>query len=541
MKKVIKIYCIFILALIIMMGVLQHMEQNVYYREAKESVKKYTLTYEQKSPGVFESEYQIPDDAEGLYLAFSTHHLESQVLIDDDVVYRVKMKADGWNRSTGYRINFVQLKKSDSGKKVKIVQDTDYKGLKPATTLYVGSEIDIYKKIVKENGLRFFLSALIFLMGAMLFLYSVIFLKLKNADVSMVHFSVFSITLALWAMLESPIVDLLPSWSIACMVMDHYMLMIMPMAFILFIRSTYSKSTQKIWSYCFDLLGSIMILRTVLQFWIHKDFKQTLWITQLGILLFVLTGAALTIWEVLHCRLNKRMKLNLACIVIIFLATAIELGFYYVSVEGPAIGMLGFLIYVVVIGYEMVKDSRKRMESANKADDYRKLAYVDELTGVYSRRAFHKHMTEYDVVIRESYGKREKSYVVFMFDLNDLKKCNDNFGHEYGDRYLVRVADVLNDIFGAEGSCYRIGGDEFSALMPYHNMQRIQYAIKSLNEQMEKFNQEGFVVQVSVASGYAVYDKDLDDSLEQTMSRADEMMYKNKYEMKNKKALTPQA
>ncbi len=539
MKKVIKIYCIFILALIIMMGVFQHMEQNVYHRAAKESAKKYTITYEQKSPGVFESEYQIPDDAEGLYLAFRTHHFESQVLIGDDVVYGVKLDEDSWNRSTGYRMNFVQLKKSDSGKKVKIVLDTDYKNLKPSTTLYVGNEVGIYKKIVKENWFRFFLSVLVFLMGVMLFLYSIIFLKLKNADVSMVHFSVFSITLALWAMIESPITDFLPNWSIACMVMDHYMLMIMPMAFILFIKSIYSKSTQKIWSYCFDLFGFIMVLRTVLQFWIHTDFKQTLWITQLGILLFVLTGIVLTIWEVVHCRLNKRLKLNLACVVIILLATAIELGFFYFREERPAIGMLGFLIYVAVITYEMVKGSRKRMESANKADDYRKLAYVDELTGVYSRRAFHKHMTEYDAVIRESYGKRENTYVVFMFDLNDLKKCNDNFGHEYGDRYLVQVADALSDIFGAEGSCYRIGGDEFSALMPYHSMQRIQHMIESLNEQMEKFNQEGFVVHVSVASGYAVYDKDLDDSLEQTMSRADEMMYKNKYEMKNKEALAP--
>ena len=221
MKKVIKMYCIFILALIIMMGVFQHMEQNVYYRAAKESAKKYTITYEQKSPGVFESEYQIPDDAEGLYLAFFTYHFESQVLIGDDVVYGVKLDEDSWNRSTGYRMNFVQLKKSDSGKKVKIVLDTDYKDLKPSTTLYVGNEVGIYKKIVKENWFRFFLLVLVFLMGAMLFLYSIIFLKLKNADVSMVHFSVFSITLALWAMIESPIADLLPNWSIARMVMDH--------------------------------------------------------------------------------------------------------------------------------------------------------------------------------------------------------------------------------------------------------------------------------------------------------------------------------
>lgn len=539
MKKVIKIYCVFILALIVMMGVFQHMEQNIYRRAAKESAKKYAITYEQKSPGVFESEYQIPKDAEGLYLAFGTYHFESKVLVDDEVVYQVRLDEDSWNRSTGYRMNFVQLKKTDSGKKAKIVLKTDYKDLEPSTTLYVGNELGIYKSIVKANWFRFFLTVLVFLMGAMLFLYSIIFLKLKNADVSMVHFSVFSITLAIWAMIESPIADLLPNWSIARMVLDHYMLMIMPMAFILFIKSIYSKKIQKIWSYCFDLMGIIMVLRTVQQFVFHIDFKQTLWITQIGILLFVLTGIALTIWEAVHSRLNKRLKLNLVCVVIIMLATATELGFFYFREERPAIGMFGFLIYVAVITYEMVKGSRKRMESANKADDYRKLAYVDELTGVYSRRAFHKHMTEYDAVIRESYGKREKTYVVFMFDLNDLKKCNDNYGHEYGDRYLVQVADILSDIFGAEGSCYRIGGDEFSALMPYHSMQRIQHMIESMEERMKKFNQEGFVVHASVASGFAVYDKNLDENLEQTMSRADEMMYKNKYEMKNKEALAP--
>lgn len=75
--------------------------------------------------------------------------------------------------------------------------------------------------------------------------------------------------------------------------------------------------------------------------------------------------------------------------------------------------------------------------------------------------------------------------VIFMFDLNDLKKCNDTFGHDYGDRYIKMAAESLKKIFAGEGRCYRIGGDEFCAWAPYASLDDINEKLQALERDIQ--------------------------------------------------------
>jgi two-component system, cell cycle response regulator len=54
---------------------------------------------------------------------------------------------------------------------------------------------------------------------------------------------------------------------------------------------------------------------------------------------------------------------------------------------------------------------------------------------------------------------------LYLFDLNGFKRYNDTFGHPAGDELLARLAGRLRDAVGEDGSVYRIGGDEFCALL----------------------------------------------------------------------------
>lgn len=133
-------------------------------------------------------------------------------------------------------------------------------------------------------------------------------------------------------------------------------------------------------------------------------------------------------------------------------------------------------------------------------------------------------------------GKTEKQEirptVLYMFDLNDLKKCNDNFGHEYGDRYIRMISEGIRQVFQEDGSCYRIGGDEFCVIAPFTAQSVIDGRLRALEEYTAGKREQGFVVPVSVAAGYAVYDPEVDKTLEDTMRRADDMMYQNKQALK---------
>jgi diguanylate cyclase (GGDEF)-like protein len=120
------------------------------------------------------------------------------------------------------------------------------------------------------------------------------------------------------------------------------------------------------------------------------------------------------------------------------------------------------------------------------------------------------------------------SSTLIMIDLNDLKSCNDGFGHEYGDRYIKTVATALFDSFGDVGNCYRIGGDEFCVLMHGADCSEVDKRLSLFNEKIDKVNNDGFVVSIGAAVGCAFFDNLLDKSLSDTMKRADAEMYKNK-------------
>ena len=86
---------------------------------------------------------------------------------------------------------------------------------------------------------------------------------------------------------------------------------------------------------------------------------------------------------------------------------------------------------------------------------------VDYLTGLYSRR-FLDYRLEKEIKRAE---KGETSLCLMMADIDDFKKINDLYGHEVGDQVLRHTALRLQKIVGGKGYPYRLGGDEFLALI----------------------------------------------------------------------------
>lgn len=83
-------------------------------------------------------------------------------------------------------------------------------------------------------------------------------------------------------------------------------------------------------------------------------------------------------------------------------------------------------------------------------------AYIDELTGLYNRRA-----------LDERLARLSKGYSIAMVDIDHFKNFNDTYGHEEGDNVLRLVAKILKDHFGA--SAFRYGGEEFCIIFRRKN------------------------------------------------------------------------
>jgi len=87
-------------------------------------------------------------------------------------------------------------------------------------------------------------------------------------------------------------------------------------------------------------------------------------------------------------------------------------------------------------------------------------ANTDALTGLGNRR---KLMS--DLEARLPHASPAHAIVLALFDLDGFKTYNDTFGHPAGDALLARLGKNLADAVGSDGSAYRVGGDEFCALI----------------------------------------------------------------------------
>jgi diguanylate cyclase (GGDEF)-like protein len=85
---------------------------------------------------------------------------------------------------------------------------------------------------------------------------------------------------------------------------------------------------------------------------------------------------------------------------------------------------------------------------------------TDPLTGLGSRGRM-----QVDLKGLCERASEEEPTALYLFDLNGFKRYNDTFGHPAGDLLLTELGEALRDAVGADGTAYRIGGDEFCVLL----------------------------------------------------------------------------
>lgn len=154
-------------------------------------------------------------------------------------------------------------------------------------------------------------------------------------------------------------------------------------------------------------------------------------------------------------------------------------------------------------------------------------ANMDELTGVRSRHAYTiaKEAMNNDISFHLA-----GNFAVGIFDINGLKDCNDRLGHTAGDRLIKDVAELLNSTF-KYSQIFRVGGDEFIVFFRgYDYVNRKELMQKVYDISAENILTDG----PSVAGGLGELEEE-DRSVQEAINRADEMMYRQKEQIKRMK------
>ena len=161
------------------------------------------------------------------------------------------------------------------------------------------------------------------------------------------------------------------------------------------------------------------------------------------------------------------------------------------------------------------------------------LAYADALTSLRNKGAFDIYMQNIQTSIDNK--EEETAFAICIFDCNNLKQINDNYGHDKGDLYLQCTAELICNVY-EHSPVFRIGGDEFAIILTgadYENREKLRKLYYRRCDQNNKVKENPWE-KVSAAFGMSVYDPDEDMSVNDVFRHADKLMYENKWGKKER-------
>lgn len=152
------------------------------------------------------------------------------------------------------------------------------------------------------------------------------------------------------------------------------------------------------------------------------------------------------------------------------------------------------------------------------------ISVTDELTGLMNRRG----LLQFGKEEIEKCIKAKKDGLVLFGDIDGLKKINDTYGHDAGDRAIKAEAELLKSVFCHKEIVGRLGGDEFAVIAP--RMTQAKY--KSVRQELDKLcefynNTSKECFKLSISIGYAQFNEKNSD-IKNILSHADEELYKEK-------------
>jgi len=164
-------------------------------------------------------------------------------------------------------------------------------------------------------------------------------------------------------------------------------------------------------------------------------------------------------------------------------------------------------------------------------------ATFDELTGIYNRRV---GLTMLEHELHTARREQQPLSVCFV-DVNGLKKVNDTFGHDEGDKLIQIVAETMRQQLRRGDLLCRLGGDEF--LMVYRNCScqnglKIWERIEAELMQLNQFSERPY--EISVSRGILEYDESVHSDVHEFLNHADKIIYihKDQYRARMRETLS---
>ena len=357
----------------------------------------------------------------------------------------------GKNSASGYV--FCETSGEDAGQEVRIELQsfTDkYSGV--VNTVYCGDKLDIWAYIFHCYFMVTLIACTMLFAGLVVLIISLVLDIVYKTRFDLEYLGWCMLFGAVWMLGESKLRQLFASNASILSNMCFFVVMICPIPILFYVDSVQQGRYRKVYHVAECITCVNFVLCTALQVLNIADFISTMFLSHM-----VIAGTFLTVFITI-CRdliqgTAKHYKLPLIGLVAAMIAVMLEVTAVYRVVSLSGIFIATGLVVLLVVTLIQTMDRIRELELARQREERESLDY---LTGLPLR---HKG----EALILEKMQKQ--GGCLGFVDMDNLKKINDVYGHQEGDRALRLVGEVLTECMENAVVC-RLGGDEFLFYLP---------------------------------------------------------------------------
>ncbi len=481
----------------------------------------------------------LPDDVTmRIHMIFTV----TKIYVGDDLIFDYGLEDYEEGDLLGYGTRFVSLKDGSAGKPIKITmfvtEDNAFSTITPPDIYYEREAFEVF-----YGNLLLPLAVAITLTVVGICITIVTFcLYFKSYSMEKLFcIGVFSICIGCWSICSYNLDYLFTSSLKVKTYLEYLSLYLVLFPLLLYFREDVEARGKRWESFTYYLLLSIeiqlFVISAICQFGNIVHFPVFVRVFQIFMGLVGVFIVILIFQDMRDERTHKILVIGFAVMLAFAARDLIAFNFTKYSKsagtesECKSYVAAGALLFVVAMLVDFINEIRKQMYRNAETQLLEKIAYVDVLTGLYTRRKCEE--------VFEKIDGRGYEFAIVQFDLNNLKNTNDLYGHEAGDDLILRFADILRNVFNEGETLGRMGGDEFIVIVTdaydYNMKAKLERLEASIERDNEAHKESG--VEVSTSYGYCLSSEFSEATARDVYKEADRRMYKQKEEYYKAKGL----
>ena len=485
-----------------------------------------------ESAGPVSIYFQIPQMDENESLLYWSQNEYTRVLLDGEICYETDVMDS--DRFPGSRWNIVTFRPDQAGRTIQLQVTAGYNNENLTLNhVYWGDRAAIILSLVSRKLVALLVSLTICLVGIFMIVFdiSINYRKArKNHGLRCLGF--FALCIGIWCLIETGILQFVIGDALILQAIDNVMLILSVLPMLLYADCTYGILRYRLLR-VFCVLQLIYLLFCIMLPAVGvMDWHSLLPIARLfmAVCACVFIVGVIRMNAILHRkgRRSYATHLQLVGIGALGVSVVLELVRYSAvdSADNALVLRFGLLIFIVCFAISGQFRTYELITQGMEYDNVHKLAYSDVMTQMGNRMAYMERL-------RECVEQHIPQLGIVFMDVNNLKKVNDVYGHEEGDVLIRTAAEVIRESFGAYGRIYRIGGDEFCALLDTDPEERYGKAKDEFHKLIRKINDSGeHPYRLQIAQGFVSCEANSMETVEDAVKNADEKMYQDKMQLK---------